>query len=237
MGYCSDLRVSITKKDYLEMLKKDEKNLNICNYLLDKDEGYIYEYNENGIDCVCINRDSIRYYKEFKDIQTFELYLKQTKSGYVFLRAGERADDLEYRNTSKYRELEMPFKFIDQIRNQTKNEILRKNIHYKETTKQFIILNNYETIDYCKYNKDLTKDIKTWTKEGVQFKLIIDIDATEDKSSANIYLRKPEDDNYLLWTSGEIKTEDALEFLGYPNREEFLQEQNKNEIDDEEEFE
>lgn len=237
MGYYSNLKVSITKNDYLEMLKKDESNLKVCRYLLDKDDGYVYEYNENGIECVCINKYSIKYYDNFKDIQTFEHYLKQAESGYVFLRIGEGFDDVEYRNTSKYKELEIPFKFIEQIKNQATNEILKKNIHYKETTKQFIILNNDKIIDYCKYNKDLINDIKTWIKDGVQFKLIINVNATEDKSCANIYLRKPEDNNYLLWTSGEVKTDETLEFFGYQNREEFLQDLNKNEIEDDEEFE
>lgn len=41
MGYYSDLRITLTKNDYLAMLKKDEKNKNICNFLLDEYESYI----------------------------------------------------------------------------------------------------------------------------------------------------------------------------------------------------
>lgn len=37
MGYYSDLRLSITKRDYLIMLEKDEKNSNSCAYILSPD--------------------------------------------------------------------------------------------------------------------------------------------------------------------------------------------------------
>ena len=49
------------------------------------------------------------------------------------------------------------------------------------------------------------------------------------KSSAEIYLRKPEDEQYLLWSAGKVKTETALNFIGYPNIEVFLEELNKEE--------
>ena len=229
MGYYSDLRISVTKKDYLAMLKKDEKNKNACNYILDKDEAYIYEYKKNGAECVFIRKDSLKYYKEFSDIQMLEKYLSETKSGYVFVRIGGGFDDIEYRNTAKYKELEVPFGFIDQIRNQAINEIKIKNANYEKTENKYIILNNDEIIDYCKADKHMVDEIKQWAKEGVQFKLVLDIDAKKEDSSAEIYLRKPEDEQYLLWSAGKVKTETALNFIGYPNIEVFLEDINKEE--------
>lgn len=229
MGYYSDLRITLTKNDYLAMLKKDEKNKNICNFLLDEYESYIYEYKENNIDCVCIRSDSLKYYKEFSEIQMFEKYLSEAKSGYVFFRDGDRFDDIEYRNTAKYKELEVPFEFIDQIRNQTINQVKIKDANYEKTEKKCIILNIDEIIDYCKVDKKMVDEIKQWSKEGVQFKLVLDIDAKKENSSAEIYLRKPEDEQYLLWSAGKVKTETALNFIGYPNIEVFLEELNKEE--------
>lgn len=75
----------------------------------------------------------------------------------------------------------------------------------------------------------MVDEIKQWSKEGVQFKLVLDIDAKKEKSSAEIYLRKPEDEQYLLWSAGKVKTETALNFIGYPNIEVFLEELNKEE--------
>ena len=74
MGYYSDLRITLTKNDYLAMLKKDEKNKNICNFILDEYESYIYEYKKNNIDCVCIRSDSLKYYKEFSVNVNKEMY-------------------------------------------------------------------------------------------------------------------------------------------------------------------
>ena len=230
MGYYSDLRISVTKKDYLAMLKKDEKNTNACNYILDKDEAYVREYTKNGVECVFIGRDSLKYYQEFSDIQMLEKYLNETKSGYVFFRIGDNFDDIEYRNTAKYKELEVPFKFIDQIRNQAINEVKIKNANYEKTEKKFTILNIDEIVEYCKPDTYMVNEIKQWSKEGVQFKLIFDIDATKQNSATSIYLRKPEDEEYLLWSASKVKTETALCFLGYPNVEVFLQDLNKEEL-------
>ena len=46
MGYYSDLRLCLTKKDYLTIMKKDEKNRNACNYILHEDEGAPRAYNQ-----------------------------------------------------------------------------------------------------------------------------------------------------------------------------------------------
>lgn len=235
MGYYSDLRITLTKNDYLMMLKKDEKNKNICNFILDKDESYIREYRNNKIDCICIMSDSLKYYKEFSGIQMFEKYLSEAKSGYVFVRIGDRFDDIEYRNTAKYKELEVPFGFIDQIRNQAINEVKIKNANYEKTKNKYTILNNDEIIEFCKTDKNMVDEIKEWSKDGVQFKLILDVDAKKENSSAEIYLRKPEDEQYLLWSASNLKTETASNFVGYPNVEVFLQYLNKEETQTENE--
>lgn len=75
----------------------------------------------------------------------------------------------------------------------------------------------------------MVDEIKAWSKDGVQFKLILDVDAKKENSSAEIYLRKPEDEQYLLWSAGKVKTETALNFTGYPNVEVFLQDLNNEE--------
>ena len=95
--------------------------------------------------------------------------------------------------------------------------------------KKFTILNNDEIIDFCKADKHMVDEIKAWSKDGVQFKLILDVDAKKENSSAEIYLRKPEDEQYLLWSAGKVKTETALNFTGYPNVEVFLQDLNNEE--------
>ena len=77
MGYYSDLRLCLTKKDYLAIMKKDEKNRNACNYILHEDEATVREYTKNGVDCVFIRRDSFKYYKEFNEVQLLEKYLNE----------------------------------------------------------------------------------------------------------------------------------------------------------------
>lgn len=159
----------------------------------------------------------------------FEKYLSEAKSGYVFFRDGDRFDDIEYRNTVKYKELESPFKFIEQIRNQAINQVKIKNANYENIEKKYIILNTDEIIEFCKENKQMVNEIKEWSKDGVQFKLIIDVNAENEKASTEIYLRKPEDEQYLLWSACSVKTETALNFIGYPNIEVFLEDLNKEE--------
>ena len=95
MGYYSDLRLSITKRDYLIMLEKDEKNSNSCAYILSPDNATVKGYKANGVECIFIKQDSFKYYKEFEDIQLLEKYLSETKNGYVFFRVGDGWDDIE----------------------------------------------------------------------------------------------------------------------------------------------
>lgn len=131
MGYYSDLRIALTKKDYLRMLEKDKKH-NRCAYILNEDNAYITEYLENNVECVLLQQFNLKYYKEFEDVQLFEKYLNETKNGYVFMRIGERWNDIEYRNKAKYNELEVPFEFIKTIRERTTKELLNYNSNEEE---------------------------------------------------------------------------------------------------------
>lgn len=97
------------------MLEKDEKNSNSCAYILSPDNAIVKGYKVNGVECIFIKQDSFKYYKEFEEIQLLEKYLSETKNGYVFFRIGDGWDDIEYRNTARFKELEIPFKFIENI--------------------------------------------------------------------------------------------------------------------------
>jgi len=154
MGYYSDLRVAITKKDYIKILEKDNQK-NMCKYILDKDNAYIKEYSENNVECVLLQQFNFKYYKEFEGIQLFEKYLAEAKNGYVFMRIGEGWDDIEYRNTAKYKELEVPFKFINIIREENARKMNIEKLENKQTKKEYIITNTKEIIEYCKGNKDI----------------------------------------------------------------------------------
>jgi len=126
MGYYSNLKVTLEKQDYLEMLEKSKLNSNELN-LFDGDKlANIKDYEVNGIECVVIDHYSVKYYEEFEEIQEFEKLLDTAKQGYVFLRTGNSWDDLEYRNTAKIKELEHPFKFIQATRETVEKEFEEK---------------------------------------------------------------------------------------------------------------
>lgn len=142
MGYYSNISITVTKKDYLNILKKDEKNNNKCSYYLSKKDGYVSEYMLEGVECVSLRQFSCKYYEEFEEVQLLEKYLSKTKDGYVFFRNGGRVDDFEYRNTAKVKELEYPFSFISQIQNDYKEKMLNEKKHMQ--AKEEIM----EDIDY-----------------------------------------------------------------------------------------
>ena len=189
MGYYSDLRVAITKKDYIKMLEKDNQK-NICKFILDKDNAYIKEYSENNVECVLLQQFNFKYYKEFEGIQLFEKYLSEAKNGYVFMRVGERWDDIEYRNTAKYKELEVPFKFINIIREENARKMNIEKLENKQTKKEYIITNTKEIIE----NSTELEDIIT-NEEKKQDK------ATTDK----------EENNIVIYITGAVKKEGIYE--------------------------
>lgn len=237
MGYYSDLRVAITKKDYLKMLEKD-KEQNMCKYILDKENAYIKEYLENNVECVLLQQYNFKYYKEFEDVQLFEKYLAEAKNGYVFMRIGGRWDDIEYRNTAKYKELEVPFKFINVIREENVRKMKIEKLENKQTQKEYIITNTKEIIEYCKGNNDIINFINEEFYVGTQFKMILNIDALKDEASVTLYLRNIMDEKYNVLSAETIDINKALKFLGYQNKEKFLEDLNKvNVHQEEEEFE
>ena len=79
------------------------------------------------------------------------------------------------------------------------------------------------------FSKRLSKGLINFAVKVLKFFRVKNIDAKKENSSAEIYLRKPEDEQYLLWSAGKVKTETALNFIGYPNIEVFLEELNKEE--------
>lgn len=234
MGYYSDLRVAITKKDYIKMLEKDNQK-NMCKYILDKDNAYIKEYSEDNVECVLLQQFNLKYYKEFEEIQLFEKYLAEDKNGYVFMRIGGSWDDIEYRNTAKYKELEVPFKFINIIREENDRKIKIERLENKETKKEYIITNTKEIIEYCKGNKDIINFINEEFYVGTQFKMILNVDALKDEASATLYLRTTMDEKYNILSAETIDIKKALKFLGYQNKEKFLEDLNKVRMNQEEE--
>lgn len=234
MGYYSDLRVAITKNDYIKMLEKDNQK-NMCKYILDKDNAYVKEYSENNVECVLLQQFNLKYYKEFDDVQLFEKYLAEAKNGYVFMRIGERWDDIEYRNTAKYKELEVPFQFIDIIREKNARKINMEKLENKETKKEYIITNTKDIIEYCKGNKDIIKFINEEFYVGTQFKMILNVDALKDEASSTLYSRTTMDEKYNVLSAETIDINKALKFLGYQNKEKFLEDINGVSVNQEEE--
>ena len=234
MGYYSDLRVAITKKDYIKMLEKDNQK-NMCKFILDKDNAYIKEYSENNVECVLLQQFNFKYYKEFEGIQLLEKYLAEAKNGYVFMRIGGSWDDIEYRNTSKYKELEVPFKFINIIREENARKIDIEKLENKQTKKEYIITNTKEIIEYCKGNKDIINFINEEFYVGTQFKMILNVDALKDEALATLYLRTTMDEKYNILSAETIDINKALKFLGYQNKEKFLEDLNGVRVNQEEE--
>lgn len=245
MGYFSDLRVAVTKRDYLTMLDKNKQSAIKCNFLLEPNDAYIKEYEENGVNCILIQQFDLKYYKEFEDVQQFEKYLKEVKSGYVFLRIGGRWNDIEYRNTSKYKELEIPFKFIKIIQEKANKELLSElnseSKYYQETSKQFIITDERDLLEYYGDDKKIKSLIEEKYSSNVQVKLVFDINAINNETKVTLYFREPKEDQYVEFKTEYPDIDQTLLFLGYPDKSEFLKDINKKEVsivsEEDEEFE
>lgn len=234
MGYYSDLRIALTKKDYMGMLEKDKENK--CDFILDEDKAYVKHYSENNVECVLLQQFSIKYYKEFESVQMLEKYLGETKNGYVFMRIGDRWDDIEYRNTAKYKELEVPFGFIKTIQDKTKKQILNNKKEYEKTFNEYLFTKKSDILEFYESNKEMYNSIKEKYDNNSQFKLFLEVDTSKDNALSVLYVRTPEEDKYQVYKTEELDTSSALFFLGYPNEEEFLNELNANN-EEEEEFE
>ena len=77
----------------------------------------------NNKDCVFMYWDSLKYYKEFEEVQALEKSLSKLKDGYVFCRLGEESGDIEFRKRTKIPELMKEFQFIRDIRKKLNEEL------------------------------------------------------------------------------------------------------------------
>ena len=238
MGYYSDLRLSITKRDYLIMLERDEKNSNSCAYILSPDNATVKGYEANGVECIFIKQDSFKYYKEFEEIQLLEKYLSETKSGYVFFRIGSSWDDIEYRNTARLKELEIPFKFIESIEKKACKDLLfklnTKKKKYKITSRNHILTDKIDILEYFRNNKEFKEKLKEEYNNNIQFKLKIYIDISNKEAEIILYSRNAKEEYYVERQRNSIDLNTAILSLGYSDKESYLQSINQEE---EEEFE
>ena len=119
MVYYSNVMVATTKDGYNKIVKDQNK---ISDNVL-MDEAEIEEYEENDKKCVFIQFDSIKWYKEYMDIQAFKKSLSKLKDGYVFCRMGEENGDIEFRKRTTLSELMKEFEFIKEIRDSLSKEL------------------------------------------------------------------------------------------------------------------
>ena len=127
MGYYSNVMIATTKNDFEKIKKSQEK----CEFNILDTDAEISDYQENGKDCVFLRLYSIKYYKEFEEIQALEKSLNKLKNGYVFCRMGEENGDIEFRNRTKLSELMKEFEFIKEL-NKTLNEELKESEEEEE---------------------------------------------------------------------------------------------------------
>ena len=118
MGYYSEVMIAVTKKDFK---KVEDAQAKMTENLLD----YVnkHDYKENNKDCVFMYWDSLKYYREFEEVQALEKSLSKLKDGYVFCRLGEESGDIEFRKRTKIPELMKEFQFIRDIRKKLNEEL------------------------------------------------------------------------------------------------------------------
>ena len=118
MGYYSTVMIAVTKKGY-EKIKKDQEKF--AEYkLLD-----LFEISNFGKDKSFVlmeTEESIKYYREYEDIQQLEKTLSKLKDGYVFAKFGEQLLDVEFKNNAKTKELLEPFDFVKELTDNLKKE-------------------------------------------------------------------------------------------------------------------
>lgn len=161
MGYYSEVMIAVTKKDFK---KVEDAQAKMTENLLD----YVnkHDYKENNKDCVFMYWDSLKYYKEFEEVQALEKSLSKLKDGYVFCRLGEESGDIEFRKRTKIPELMKEFQFIRDIRKKLNEELKeeqenKQNINKEETqTKQKIVYTNnkYDVLNMFENKIEMTKD-------------------------------------------------------------------------------
>lgn len=119
MGNSSDIMIATTKRDYLKIEKAQNKILN--NEFFDYAE--IEDYTKNGVECVLMEFYSIKYYRDFEEIDTLEKSLAKLKDGYVFYRIGGDRGEIEFRHRTKIPELMEHFDFILDIKQNLNKEL------------------------------------------------------------------------------------------------------------------
>lgn len=118
MGYYSYVQIATTQKGF-EKIKAGQEKFEDGELM---DIAEITNYKKFDKDYVLISWDSIKYYKEYKDIQELEKSLAKIKDGYVFCRLGEENGDIEFRKKSKDPALMEQFEFVKDIRNKLNKE-------------------------------------------------------------------------------------------------------------------
>lgn len=122
MAYYNEIMIAVTKDDYkkIEEIQKEIPD----NYLFE--DAYVYDYNQNGVDCIFIKIDHVRYDAKYEEVEKLEKSLKELKGGYVFCRLGEDSGDIEFRNRTKLPELMVEFEFIKKL-SKSLNEELKED--------------------------------------------------------------------------------------------------------------
>ena len=126
MAYYNEIMIATTKEDYKKIEEVQKKIPD--NYLFE--DAYVYDYNENGIDCIFVKIDHVRYDLKFEEVKELEKSLNELNNGYVFCRLGEDSGDIEFRNRTKLPELMIEFEFIKNLR-KSLNEELKEEEEYE----------------------------------------------------------------------------------------------------------
>lgn len=173
------------------------------------------------------NLKRIQLFKEFYEQSVHNLlcysqdiYMKKPKEKYV--------DDWE-------KERQKVNLLKELIAEEKQKEIINNSVENKQTKKEYIITNTKEIIEYCKGNKDIINFINEEFYVGTQFKMILNVDALKDEASATLYLRTTMDEKYNILSAETIDIKKALKFLGYQNKEKFLEDLNRVRVNQEEE--
>ena len=126
MAYYNEIMIATTKEDYKKIEEVQKKIPD--NYLFE--DAYVYDYNENGIDCIFVKIYHVRYDLKFEEVKELEKSLNELNNGYVFCRLGEDSGDIEFRNRTKLPELMIEFEFIKNLR-KSLNEELKEEEEYE----------------------------------------------------------------------------------------------------------
>jgi len=119
MAYYNEIMLATTKDDYKKIEEVQKKIPD--NYLFE--DVYVYDYKENGVECIFIKIDHVRYEKKFEEVKELEKSLNELKDGYVFCRLGEDSGDIEFRNRTKLSELMVEFEFIKELSKRLNEEL------------------------------------------------------------------------------------------------------------------